>query len=205
MAKPQKKGKKNPLQRRARRDVRLSYRPLLQENKRMQRAAGSAYGALPGELEGIGANYTEEIGSIGDQLTEQLSGVADFLPSLGGPQSEVGAFEGAYGDAGEAALGSLASLAARNAGYGASALRSAGLEQRSAQDTLLQQRNQLLQNMPMEIRARVDELREQRLTNQLARSQMQGDEAFRRYLIDLVGGELHEGKKGKRGKGKKVK
>lgn len=192
----------NPLQRRATQDVRLSYRPFLQENERMQNAAESVYGALPEEIRNISQGYTGKIGNIGDQFVDTAAEVAGFFPQLEGmPAPEVGAFQGAYGDATTASLGNLASMAGRNAGFNASALRQSGLENRSAQDTLLQQRQQVLQNMAADIRSRVDELREQRLTQQLAKSQMEGDEAFSKYLVDLIGGELNRDNKRDRRRG----
>jgi hypothetical protein len=185
------KGKSGPLQRRARQDVRLSYRPLLQENQRMQNAADSVYGALPGEIKDIGQGYTGKIDNISDLLTQNAGDVAGVFPTLGAPASEVGAFQGAYGDALTGALGNLSSMAGRQAGYTASGLREAGLAGRSAQDTLMQQRGQIMDNMPADIRQRVSELREEALTRQLAKGQMEGDEAFSQYLIDMVGGQLN--------------
>jgi hypothetical protein len=86
----------------------------------------------------------------------------------------------------------LGSQAQRGATNLASNLSEAGYAQRSALDNLLQQRQQITQNMPQDILKRIDELREQRLTQQLARSQMESDEATSKYLMDLIGGQLAE-------------
>lgn len=188
---PNKKRGKRKLQARARRDVRLSYRPLIRETKRAQRAAKSAYGAVPGELENIYEDYTGQSNQIASNLVDQLGQLHGALPSGQlGPAPELSAFNGAYGSAGEAALGSLGSQAQRNISFGASTEAQAAIEKRSALDNLIQQRLQLMQGMPAEIRARVDELREQRLTQQLARSQMRSEEATSKYLMDLIGAEL---------------
>jgi len=182
--------KVSPLMRRATRDVRLSYRPLLQENERAQAAAESAYGALPGEIKDIYQGYTGASNNIAGNLVDQLGALNSVLPGLGGPTSEQAAFGGAFTDAGQAGLSSLASQAQRNVGYGASARTEAGLAQRAALDNLIQQRQQIMQGFPQDIQARIDELREQRLTQQLARSQMESDEATSRYLMDLIGAQL---------------
>lgn len=187
------------LARRARRDIEFSYRPLLQENERSQAAANSVYGALPPELRNIYQGYTGRSNAIAGNLTNQLGALQSALPQYDAPKGELAAFYGAYGDAGQAALGSLASQAMRNSGYGASSLAEAGYAQRAAIDNLLQQRDQIMQNFPMDIQKRIDELREMRLTHQLARSQMESEEATSKYLMDLIGAQLRSDRRRDRG------
>lgn len=185
------RNKSSPLYRRARRDVRQTYRPLLLENERAQNAAQSVYAALPGEVKDIYQGYTGASDRIAGNLLNQIGALSSALPVYAGaPSNELSAFQGAYGDAGQAALGSLASQAQRNVGYGASARTEAGLAERAAIDNLIQQRQQIMQGIPQDIESRIDELREQRLTQQLARSQMESEDATSKYLMDLIRGQL---------------
>lgn len=174
----------------ARRRVKLSYRPVLQANKRAQRATQSAYGeGLTDELRGIGQGFNKDIGQLQGQTVAQYGSLTDLLGSAG-PASEVSASRGAFGDAGEAMLGLLGTIGAREGAYGASVARQAPLERRAALDNLIQQRQQIVSGMPMEIRDEMRAFQEEALTRRLARQQMESDQAFADFLIKRIRGQL---------------
>lgn len=181
--------RRNRLYRRARRDIRVSQAPAIRGARRDYRAAQqgveSAYGGFQDQIADLGPQYEAQTADIAGDLTSQLGELRGLLGGNMAPG------EGAAGTMATQTLGAgglelLASQAQRNLGYQTSAVREGALAQRAASSNLTQQLLDTLDQIrfqnPALIRQRVDELREQRLTRQLARSQMQSDEAMNAFI-----------------------
>jgi hypothetical protein len=161
-------------------------------------AADSAYRGLINELQGLNPQYNQISNNIADTLNTQLSGLAGLLGTAnpepapegspegiayGTPAGEAAAAAGLYGTLGAGGLELLASQRQRNLGYTTSAKRQGAIERETAQTNLVQDYKDFLQEMrdrrlgitstmPVEIRQRMDQIRQQNLQNRLARQQM---------------------------------
>jgi hypothetical protein len=201
----------------ARRDVRLSLRPELRAIDRQEAALRGDYEDFTGQSEGIYDALANELAPLGPAYQEQSQGIssgleqalADLASSLGlqgmdTPQAETQAALGAYGAVGAGGLSQLASQMQRGLGYQTSAERQTGIEREEVARNLLQglqdaleglgdRRLDVTEGMGSLVRQRMDELAEQQLTQQLARSQMQSDRAFSELLSSQIGGLLGGG------------
>ena len=195
---------------RAKRDVSLSQQPALNAIQRMidqanqdyqnsLMGAQSAYGGFQQEIAPMAEQYTSQSQGIADALSQQLAGLSSGMNAPNLAEGELAAGQGLFGIQGAGGLEMLASQAQRNLGYQQSATREGALAERYAGQNLLQDLNDQLDQYynrtldvtdmtPALIRQREDELRQQRLENQLVKSQMSGDEAFNQYLQGLIGG-----------------
>ncbi len=190
---------RNPLYRRARRDVRVSYQPYLQDLRRSRREgirdyeegmarSQGAYGALQNILGPLAGQFSQQAAGIGDTFSSQLSGLTDMLGSTvpGVPQGEIGAGANLFGTIGAGALSDLASGAQRTATYQDSAQRQGAIEQMIAGrnmtkdkldflEELRQSRLDLKRGMGPEIRSRIDYLRDQTFQQAMATQGMNLD------------------------------
>lgn len=186
------KGARGALSRRARRDVRLSYRPYLNQLRRTRRQGlrdyeqadervQNAYAALASQLAPMAGQLQSSLGGVSGDLQAQLAQLAGNLGSSveGVPASEIGAGANLFGALGAGGLEQIASQGARGALYQDSAQRQGSIEQMITQrnmaqdqrdflDDLRQQKLDTLRGMPAEIRSRLDFLRDQAFQNNLA-------------------------------------
>ncbi len=196
-------------QRRARRDVRIAQQPqlnaidreqaLAQQNaERAMSAVSSAYGGYQNLL-GNMPDFQKQVSGISTNLQNQLAGLSAML---GGssmlPEGESAAGTGLGTTIGSGALEALASQAAREGQYQASAQREGGIAQREATGNLVQNLNDVMsgfQNRRLDvtdqsaqlIKQRMDELRQQALENQVVKQKMASDAALSQYLMGQVG------------------
>jgi hypothetical protein len=168
-----------------------------------ERTAGrSIYGGGAQEIRDLprpdfaqtGADYTNMLGSV--------------APMFGGDQYMPGSEQGAgntlgqgYGEAGATML---ANLSAREGMSRSSAARENQLSGRYAQDALLQNFQDTLQGYnnqlgqvkaddPWQISQEVSRLKEQSLTQQLAKQKMESEDAFSKWLQDYYGSSMGGG------------
>jgi len=210
-----KKGqKKGALQQRATRDVQLQIQPQLDSIDRAEErarndyadfgaAAEGTYDALSNELAPLGGQYQTQSDAISSGLGTSLSQLAQQigLSNMDTPDAETAAGLGAYGSIGQTGLSQLANNASRNLGYQTSAQRQGAIEREEVSRNLLQDLQDALEGYGERrldvtgqqgemFKQRLDELRDQSITQQLARSQMASEEAMSQYLQDTIGGTL---------------
>lgn len=193
-----------------------------QENAlRLQQAAQSASGGAADAIAGI---EQPKFGNIADQFTTQLNRLAPEFGGqgatvpyretdiygtregqIGMPATEVAAANAVGGAIGQGTLGMLANDKSRFQMGQASAEREAnvfGRNQQAAilqnmQDVLRQHENEqqnLMAQQPYQIKSRLDELKDQAIEQQLARSKMASDEAFNEYLMGSLEGMINTGR-----------
>lgn len=224
---PKRKNVAGPLQKRARRDVRLAIDPVLDEIRRQQQSADRDYGqnaervsdiyaALQKELGPLAGNYDTAAQGIASDLQGQLGGLAGLLapsmaayeglaPSdaaaqsaqlLGGTQGSAQAQTDLLGSLGAGGLQLLANDRSRNLGYQTSVQRQGVLQKGVDEKRLLQdfrdtiedlkgQRFDVMQDVPSQIIARLDQLRQTRKENKLAQSELE-------LRQEIANKQLHE-------------
>lgn len=210
------------LYQRALRDVHTSYLPMLnaisqaglqakQQYGTDSQRVGDIYSALTNQLQPMTGQYTQNISGISGDLQNQLQSLTGMIGSnvQGVPQSEIGAGAGMLGSLGAGALEQIANDRTRNAAYNTSAERQGGIEGMTAQrnylqdyqnlqDQFNQQRLQIQNQMPQQIRTEMGTLRDQQwqqhmdqLKYQLSAAQIaasnRGDKATAAYLRSLIG------------------
>ncbi len=212
--KPKDKPKKGKLYKAARRDVMLALRPELNaidreearardDYEEMLAQSGNIYDALLSQLAPLGPQYQTGAEAISSGLQTSLSDLANSigLSAMDTAAPETAAALAAYGSVGSGGLSTLASQMARNLGYQTSAQRQGAIEReevarnlmqelRDALEALSERRLSATDKLDQMILQRLDQLREQRLTQQLAQSQMASDEAFSQFLQGQIGSML---------------
>ncbi len=198
----------------ATRNVGLQYAPQYQQIQQEQQnaqadylnqlqAARSAYGGYQQEIAPYGQQYSDLSSQIGNNLMSQLQGLQGVYPT-GMPSNESSAVSALANALGTTGFNTLASEAQRNLDYQTSAQREGALSQRYAADTLGQQlsnqlrgfsdqRLNLAAQQPAMIQSEVDRLRQQSIENQLAQSQIAGNNALNQYVQNQIGGYLNPG------------
>jgi hypothetical protein len=187
------KGKDREFRSRARRDVRVAFRPQFQALGRSERAGERdaaqyqdqiqrIYASLQGSLEGLGPAYQAQVGAIQAGLQQALQGLQGGM--LSPTASEQTAASVAFGSLGAGSLGQLASAGQRGAGYNTSALRQTAIDQANYQTSVLQdldnfkkslseQRQDLSSQMAPLILSRIDELKDRAAQLRLANREFQ--------------------------------
>jgi len=161
-------------------------------------AADWAYKGLINELQGLNPQYNQISNNIADSLNAQLGELAGLLGTAnpanapegspegiayGTPAGEAAAAAGLYGTLGAGGLELLGSQRQRNLGYTTSAKRQGAIERETAQTNLIQdyqdfqqemrdRRLGITSTMPLEIRQRIDQIKQQNLQNRIAREQL---------------------------------
>ena len=171
---------------------------------RMMQTGQSVYGGAEDAIRGV---QTPDFGGLADQLTSQMGRLSEYFPgaNLQGFSPEEAAAGSNLGSAiGTAGLNNLTNDASRFGMSQSAAQRESIVGGRNTQDSLMQHMEDALQGYndqlrgitaqePYQIESRLDDLRDQRLEQQLAKSKMQGDKAFSSFLSDYMGGQLGGG------------
>ncbi len=190
---------------------------LQQAQENYLRAQQSAQSASGGAFDAIGAARNPGFDRIADQFTQNLNSLApEFggagaqVPytansiygerggSIGMPENEVVAGNALGGAIGAAGLAGLANDDSRWGMLREGAQREASTFGRNSEAALRQQmldtiqgheneQQNLMAQQPYQIKQRMDELKDQAIEEQLARSKMQSDRAFSQALQDQLG------------------
>ena len=191
---------------------------MLQQNQQdLLRRDQSAQSIFGGYQDTLNQQPATDYGAIANDFQNRIStlgglyqggGVQRQVPvsptesvEIGLPQSEVQAAQGLGTAIGAGGLEALSAYAAREGGAREAASREGALAGRYArgdihqqmQDTVQNYQNQLAnlnQQLPSQVTAESDRLRQQAIENRLANSQIQGDKAFSQYLQDMISGQL---------------
>lgn len=207
---PQKKG--GPLQKRARRDVMFAIDPILDEIKRQQEITEREYEQNASRVENIYSGLGDELAPLGTQYQKAAQGISgDLNASLGelagllapnvesanayiNPGAEAAAGAGMFGAIGAGGQTMLASDRSRQLGWDTSLqrevpLQSAQYEKRFLQDfretidDLKNQRFDVMQDVPSQVLARLDQLRDSKRQNRLAKAELE----LREQIADREG------------------
>lgn len=191
---------------------------LQQAQENYLRAMQTAQSASGGAYDAIGQAERPHFQQIAEQFTGNLNALApEFggagaaMPytqnsiygerggTIGMPAGEVAAGNALGGAIGSAGLSGLANDAARWGMSRENAQQEASVFGRNQQAALLQNMQDVLQQhenenqnlmaqQPYQIKSRIDELRDQAIEEQLARSKMRSDRAFSDMLAQKIGG-----------------
>lgn len=191
---------------------------LQQTQENYLRAQQAAQAASGGAYDAIGEARNPGFDRIADQFTQNLNalapefgGVGAQMPytansiygerggTIGMPENEVAAGNALGGAIGSAGLSGLANDDARWGMLREGAQREASTFGRNAQaalqsqmmDTLRQHENEqqnLMAQQPYQIKSRLDELKDQAIEQQLAKSKMRSDAAFSQAIQDQISG-----------------
>lgn len=190
------------LRRTAQRDVQAQYQPSLNNLDRQINQTGldyqnqmtgveSIYGGTADELAKLPAQYDRMTADIAPDLQLQLQQNANLIPGANMPQPEIDAAAGVYGQYGNNAFSQLANNASREANYNQSAQREATLSSRYAQQNLMQDMNDQLNNYydqqqaiydqyPNAIKSQMETLRQQQ-------ADQASNDAFTKLLESQIG------------------
>jgi hypothetical protein len=218
-AKPQQKQRRQQtrIRERATRDVQLMDQPQVDlQNALLQQAqedylrelqtGRSTFGGAREAIQGI---EQPDFGSIANQLTGWMNGLApQFSPegtAFEGFDAAEGAAGGGYGGAlAGASLGNIASDIARAQAAQAGAQREAIVGGRNIEDNIIQrmedtmqQYRNTLQNIraddPWQIESRTDDLTDQAFEQKALRQKMANDRAFSEWMQNYLGGQMGGG------------
>lgn len=206
------KRKAGPLQKRARRDVMFAIDPILDEIKRQQESSEREYEQNASRVAGIYDDLGAELAPVGNAYQKQAQGISgDLNAALGGlagllaPSAEsanalipsgdeAAAGVGMFGSIGAGGQTMLASDRSRQLGWDTSLqrevpLQSADYERRFLQDfrdtidDIQQQRFDTMRDVPSQVLARLDQLRDSKRQNKLAKAEL----ALREQIADREG------------------
>lgn len=196
---------------------------LQQAQENYLRAQQSAQSASGGAYDAIGGAQRPQFGQIADQFTERLNALApefggagatvpyreqDMFSTtegqIGMPANEVAAGNAVGSAFGTGTLGMLSNDEARWGMSREGAQQEASIFGRNSEAQLRQQmldtiqgheneQQNLMAQQPYQIKSRLDELKDQAIEEQLARSKMRSDAAFSQAIQDQLGGMLSGG------------
>lgn len=187
-----------PLQRQAKRDVKLAYEPYLDALVREKRTAkdemqeglartNRTYDILGQELAPIWPQYQQQAQTIASDFTNQIGNLGGMLginPEANTlAQAEGGTVTNALGSIGATGLGLLASDASRQAGYQAGTQRYAAAERAAVRKNYLEDYEDLIESLRREkldmkrdwgpqITQRLDELRQRRFEKNMQQQEL---------------------------------